>query len=255
LEIGGRDLSKIVRAPLQRRHGVAIANMFRRYAAPGAMLRRYLVAGGAYPYTVRIRTPTTWVELELHSPHDTLTVNEIFCRDDYKADADDKVVVDFGSNIGVSAAYFLSRGPDVYAYLFEPLPSNLEKLRHNLRRFAGRYELQAAAVGPDAGEVQFGWEETGRYGGIGVSTGKSITVACLSSREVIADVISRHGHIDVLKVDIEGLENAVVTDLPASLVSRIRKIYVEFVYDSNPLAATHDYRQYGDIAQFTLRSS
>ena len=253
MQIGGRDITTIAKAPLERRHGIAIGNMFRRYAHPGAMLHRYLIGGGEYPYTVRVRTPTGWVELELHSPHDTLTVNEIFCRDDYEADAGDQVIVDFGSNIGISAAYFLSRGPGVFAYLFEPLPSNLDKLRHNLRRFTGRYELQAVAVGPEAGDVDFGWEETGRYGGVGVATGHSITVPCLSSRQVIEDVLSRHDHIDVLKVDIEGLEQAVVDDLPESVLRRIEKIYVEFRYDHNPLAATHGLRQYGDIAQFALR--
>lgn len=254
LQIGGRDITKIAKAPMQRRHGIAIGNMIRRYAHPGTMLRRYLVAGGDYPYTVRVRTPMGWVELELHSPHDTLTVNEIFCRDDYKADATDQVVVDFGSNIGVSAAYFLSRDPGVFAYLFEPLPSNLDKLQHNLRRFAGRYEIQAVAVGPEAGEVEFGWEDTGRYGGVGVATGKSITVACLSSRQVIEDVLSRHGHIDVLKVDIEGLESAVIENLPEALVRCIGKIYAEYRYNRNPLVTTHDLRQYGDIAQFRLRA-
>jgi len=44
---------------------------------------------------------------------------EIFCRLDYLAKTDIKVVVDIGSNIGISALYFLSRNKQAKCYLFE----------------------------------------------------------------------------------------------------------------------------------------
>jgi FkbM family methyltransferase len=54
---------------------------------------------------------------------------------------------------------------------------------------------------------------------------------CTSILRILAldEVISRHGQIDVLKVDIEGLEDAVVTGVPDPLARHIRKIYVECV--------------------------
>ncbi|MBJ7339074.1 FkbM family methyltransferase [Mycolicibacterium sp.] len=253
MQIGGRNVSTLAKSMLEPRHYIAAGNMARTYEAPVEMARRYLSNKGEYPYTAKVRTPTSLLALRTYSPHDVLTINEIFCRQDYKADAGDKVVVDFGSNIGISAAYFLSRGPGVFAYLFEPLPSNVERLRDNLRVFPDQYVLQETAVGPDEGEVQFGWEDTGRYGGVGVATGKTITVPCVKSRSVLEDVVGRHGRIDVLKADIEGLEGAIVADIPEDLARSIGKIYVEYVFSENPLPATHDFRQYGDIAQLTLR--
>jgi FkbM family methyltransferase len=253
VQIGGRNVGTLAKSLLEPRHYIAAGNMVRKYDAPREMIRRYLTNAGDYPYTAKVRTPTSLLELETYSPHDVLTINEIFCRQDYKADAGDKIIVDFGSNIGISAAYFLSRGPNVFAYLFEPLSKNVERLRHNLRTFPDQYELQETAVGPEEGEVQFGWEDTGRYGGVGVATGNTITVPCVKSRKVLEDVVAKHGRIDVLKADIEGLEGEIVADIPEDLARRIGKIYVEFVFDENPLAATHDFRQYGDIAQLTLR--
>lgn len=253
MRVGGRELKTIGKAALERRHYTAARNMVRMYESPAEMFRRYLTTNGVYPYTARVRTPLGPLDLQLYSPDDVRTVNEIFCRRDYDADANDKVVVDFGSNIGISAAYFLSRGTGVFAYLYEPLPLNIERLRRNLVRFSDRYQLTEVAVGPASGEVQFGWESTGRYGGVGATWDNTMTVQCLNSCDILDKVVATHGAIDVLKVDIETLEEAVVKGIPQSLAERIRKIYVEYEFTGNPLAGTHIHHQYGGIAQFFLR--
>jgi len=246
-------MRKIFASVLQRRHYVAARNMFRLYENPSRMLRQYLTGSGVYPSIVRVKTPMSWIELNLYSPHDLLTVNEIFCRDDYHAESTDKVIVDFGSNIGISAAYFLSRGPETFTYLFEPLPANIVRLKENLRRFVGRFKLEGVAVGPLEGEVNFGWEETGRYGGVDAAFERTIRVICRNSNSILEEIIAIHGHIDILKVDIETLEEVVIRSLPETLVDNINKLYVEYPFHDNPLAATHTHRQYGSIAQFTRR--
>ncbi len=45
------------------------------------------------------------------------------------APRDISVVVDFGSNIGISALYFLTRNQDIKVYLFEPVPQNILRLK------------------------------------------------------------------------------------------------------------------------------
>jgi FkbM family methyltransferase len=255
VHVAGRDIRRIAKAVVEGRHYRAAVNMVRRYDRPVEMFRRYLTQSGEYPFTARVRSPLGWLDIQLCSAHDLLTLNEIFCREDYKADADDTVVVDFGSNIGISAAYFLSRGPNVRTYLFEPLPRNVELLRRNLARFSDRYTLEEVAVGPQEGEVEFGWEETGRYGGVGVPTGSTITVTCRDSTKILEDVVTTHGRIDVLKVDIETLEEAVIGRIPPDLARHIRKIYVEGNFETNPLAASHTHSQQFFIARFFLRAS
>jgi FkbM family methyltransferase len=254
MQVAGRNLGLIAKSALDRRHYVAAANMVRVYEHPAEMFKRYLIGKGTYPYTVRVRTPESWLDLRLHSGHDLLTVNEIFCRKDYLADASDTVIVDFGSNIGISAAYFLTRNATAYTYLFEPLPTNVAKLKENLRPFEGRYEVREAAVGTSDGEVEFAWEESGRYGGVGAPHGNTLTVPLVNSRTVLEDVIAKHGKIDILKIDIEGLEAAVIENIPVEQARKIKKLYVEYTFDTNPLAETHDYYDYGAIAQFTRKA-
>lgn len=253
MRIAGRDTRTITRAAFQRRHYVAAGNMLRLYERPFEMYCRYLTRAGEYPCTVRVSSPTGPIALDLFTRDDVLTVNEIFCRTDYLANASDKVVVDFGSNIGISAAYFLSRGADTFTYLYEPLPANIARLQHNLRRFEGRYALDEVAVGTEEGEAQFGWEPTGRYGGVGLLTGNYINVQCRSTREILEDVVGRHGRINILKVDIETMEEAVIGDIPAALACHIDKVYVEYNFDQNPLVETHMLSQRGPIAQFFRR--
>lgn len=255
MRIGGRDLKRTLGALLEKQHYIAAANMFRVYEHPFQMYKRYLFALGDYPAVARVRTPLGPFDLEIYSSDDVRTVNEIFCRGDYRTGSGETIFVDFGSNIGISAAYFLTRNRPGFAYLFEPLPQNIERLHRNLRAFDGRYALETSAVGLENGRVDFGWEPTGRYGGIGNEVGNWISVNCMDSNDVLRRILDEHGKIDVLKIDIETLEQEVTKRIPVDVARHIGKIYVENRFQSNPLAHTHIYRQCGSIAGFFLKAA
>ena len=138
--------------------------MVRRYPDLFENARRYLTGKGQYPYKCRVRTPTGVVTPELFSSHDMSTVNEIFCREDYRAPASLTVAVDLGANIGISGLYFLTRNKTSRVYLFEPDPKNVARLRDNLAGYESRYRLEEVAVAARDGEATFGVESTGRYG-------------------------------------------------------------------------------------------
>ena len=70
-----------------------------------------------------MRTPAGVVAPTLHSSHDMFTVNEVFCREDYACGPGIRTVVDVGSNIGISALYFLTRDAGV------PLPGSTSRCR------------------------------------------------------------------------------------------------------------------------------
>ncbi len=197
------------------------------YPSFGRNLKRYLLDGGDYPSECAVRTPCGKVSPTLFSHHDLLTVNEVFCRLDYPAPRDVEVVVDIGSNIGISALFFLTRNLDVRCYCYEPVPENAARLRANLADHEDRYELQQVAVGPIAGRVNFGVEPTGRYGGVGLPFEQSITVDCLAIADVVAGVLAREPTISVLKIDTEGLERDTVQAIPEAQLERIEEIYFE----------------------------
>ena len=192
MKVGDRELGVVLSALFEKRHYTAARNMLQRYHHPAEVFGRYLLGRGNYPAGIVIRTPTGPLTLTAYSHHDILTINEIFCRLDYPMTAQDRVIVDFGSNIGVSAAYFLTSAPNSFVYLYEPLQSNIDHLRDNLRPFEGRYALYEIAVGEADGEVEFGWEDTGRYGGVGLKTGKYVSVTFRDSNKILEEIVTRH---------------------------------------------------------------
>lgn len=192
--LGNCSINQVMKAIVGRQHYIALFNMIRIYPSFFDSIYRYLTARGTYPYNVSIRTPTGSVAARLYSHHDLLTVNEIFCRLDYPAGNSIRVVVDVGSNIGISALFFLSRNSFSKCYLFEPDPRNIERLKRNLTTFENRYVLHDKAVSHKKGKFEFGLESTGRYGGIGVKGEKTIIVDCLEINELIENVLSLKGN-------------------------------------------------------------
>ena len=169
--------------------------MFRVYDDVVDAYSRYLLGRGVYPASVGLRTPLGKIEPTIYSHHDMLTINEIFCRLDYSASSSDRVIVDFGSNIGISALYFLTRSDKSFVYCYEPFPINCGRFKKNLERFGGRYQLAEYAVALQDGIAQFGFEPTGRYGGIGKNTGSTITVACRDVNNILRQILAGCGKI------------------------------------------------------------
>ena len=144
----------------------ALVNIFIYFKSPIKVLIRYVFEVGNYPQKFLIDTPIGIQGVTAFSHHDLITLVECFGKLDYRVPKDISVVVDFGSNIGVSALYFLTRNASVKVYLFEPVPRNLQRLRENLKGFEKRYVLSECAIGVEGGKLDFACEDTGRYGGL-----------------------------------------------------------------------------------------
>lgn len=223
-----RSITQTLRALFEGRHYKALANMAVLSGSFGAVLIRYLTGKGRYPFVCEVKTPLGRIAPTLYSYHDLLTLNEIFFREDYAADGNERVIVDIGSNIGLSALYFLTRNKNATCYLFEPDPRNVERLRGNLSAFTERYILKAAAVADRSGRLEFGLDViSGRYGGLGVETGHSMPVDCVHINEALIDALAQHGRVDLLKIDTEGSELKTIQAIDARLLPKIGKIYCE----------------------------
>jgi FkbM family methyltransferase len=227
----GRDVTKVLHAPFEPRHYRAVANIARTFPQPFTTVARYLTNRGTYPWTVDLTTPIGRVPVTMYSSHDLLTVNEVFARNDYGDGEDIEIVVDFGSNIGISALYFLTRRTTSRVYCFEPDPRNADRLRHGLSGFEDRYTLSVAAVAVEGGRASFMREETGRYGhllqvGNGPDT-NLLQVDVLAAATALNEVIGREGRIDLLKIDTEGNEEAIVAAIPQETMAKIGHVYFE----------------------------
>jgi FkbM family methyltransferase len=228
--LGGRSWELVRRNVLAAPNWVALARAWRVYAEPVEALRRYVTGRGAYPWRPSLRTPLGLVAPLLHSHHDLVTVHEVFCREDYPAPPPAGAVVDVGSNIGISALWFLTREPAVRVRCFEPVPTNVARLADNLAPFAGRWSVEEVAVDATGGEVEFGVEPTGRYGGIDVATGRTVRVRC----RAIAEILDEAGPVDVLKVDTEGAELRTVAAIRPDQLARIGRVAYEWLGPEPP---------------------
>lgn len=226
--LGGRSLSLILAEIREPGNYRALWRMLRLYPRWRENLGRYFFARGSYPYRCEVRTPVGRVAPTLWSSHDMLTINEVFCREDYRVEYDVRVVVDIGSNIGISALYFLTRNGSSRVWCYEPVPTNVSRLRMNLSGVSSeRFSVSEVAVADRAGTVSFGVEPTGRYGGIGVDTGETIAVTCVAINDVLEGVLADEPTIDLLKIDTEGSEVATVAAIRPDLLRRIRVMALE----------------------------
>jgi FkbM family methyltransferase len=225
--LGDRPLGFIAREVVRPANWVALARMPRRYSHPLDGARRYFTTSGEYPHRFEIRTPQGIVTPTLYSHHDMITVNEVFCREDYRVDAEAEVVVDVGSNIGISALYFLTRSASARVWLYEPVPRNVERLRGNLEQFGGRWSLEQVAVADRAGEEPFSVEPTGRYGGLERPHAESIAVRVRHIDEILGEVLASEPGIDVLKIDTEGVEARTLAAACPELLSRVGLVFAE----------------------------
>jgi FkbM family methyltransferase len=250
-----RDLARVLRAPFAARHYAALFRMVRDCPDWPTVLRAYLTGRGAYPLRVRVRTPIGTFPVVLHHAHDVLTLNEIFFRYDYPTPPAFRVAVDIGANIGLAALWFLTRNADAVCYCYEPVPSNVEKLRATLAGLEGRYELSTVAVADRAGDVRFGLESTGRYGGIDQPFAEQIVVRCEHVADVLGPILERHGRIDVLKVDTEGAERATLSAIPPALLARVARVVAEDPTPNPSLAGAFSVRCSGTCCQYDRRAA
>jgi FkbM family methyltransferase len=224
----GRSLSRVFRALFDYRNYLSVVKAPFVYVNPiQDFLQGYILQKGNYPHIVHLQTPIGVNSIEILNSLDTFTINEIFCWEIYYTDNQPKIVVDIGSNIGVSELYFLSRNNSNIVYGFEPVPNLYEQLQNNISKFRDRAFNQKVAISNINGTSQMGVESSGRYGGIGVKSESQITVETIDINFALSQVLDSHDFIDILKMDIEGLEEIAINSIDLDILSRIKLIYVE----------------------------
>lgn len=175
------------------------------------------------------------INFDVTSLDDLITIHEIFCRRDYYAPYDAKVIVDFGSNIGVSSIFFHISAPNAKIFLYEPDKRNISVMKKNLERFDFDYELNEIAVTPNTdGFVSFGISGSGRYGGVGLDTGNTIEVPARKASTILKEIIDKYGFIDVIKIDVENLENEILSSFEPLILSKIKIMFIEFPKNIRP---------------------
>lgn len=175
----------------------------------GVPLLKKIIKYHSRTLRVTIRAFGRTGEVHIMDGSDIAVLIEMFMDEEYAfpLSGDPEVIIDLGSNVGISVIYFKLRYPHARVYAFEPNPSAYERLVQNVRQFndVKSFEL---AVGKEDGEVSFFVHpESSMSSSLVDRDGQGmqqITVPLLSLSSAIAKTDERL--VSLLKFDIEGAE-------------------------------------------------
>jgi FkbM family methyltransferase len=159
--------------------------------------------------------------------------NEIFIKQDYffLSDRTDPLIIDCGSNMGLSILYFKRRYPKARIIGFEPNLATFEMLQKNVAANAlSDVVLHNCAVADREGEAEL-FCEPNATGSLVPSLRKERSQQNVESKKVRTVLLSDYlsSEVDFLKVDIEGMEMAVIEDLARKdKLSQVREMAIEY---------------------------
>jgi FkbM family methyltransferase len=134
----------------------------------------------------------------------------------FRASSASPYILDCGANVGLASLYFKRLYPDARITAYEADPRLFAMLTSNLRRNrAGDVNAVHAALWTSSGTVSFAAEGTdsGMVAALpGTPPAEAVSVPSLRLRDVLAA-----GRVDLLKLDIEGAEDAVLADCEDTL--------------------------------------
>ncbi len=158
-------------------------------------------------------------------------VEEIFLRRDYQFSSGKErpLIIDCGSNIGLSLLYFKREFPHCQIQAFEPDPETFSLLRRNVEQNELHdVQLHCLALGAAPGARQLFCDPV-RPGSTSMSLraesglDERRTVPCGQLSDYI------HADIDFLKLDVEGAELEVIEDLVRTgKIKRVMQMVIEY---------------------------
>jgi len=158
---------------------------------------------------------------------------EIFINQDYffLTDRKDPLIIDCGSNMGLSILYFKQRYPKARIVGFEPDRTTFEILEKNVAANGlSDVALHNCALADREGEAEL-FCNPSALGSPVTSLRKERSDLNIESKKVITVLLSNYlgSEVDFLKLDIEGMEMAVIEDLAGKgKLSQVREMAIEY---------------------------
>lgn len=184
----------------------------------------------------------------IFGPH-FVVVHEMFARDDYQISSvklkSNPTVLDIGANIGAFSILVANRHKDAKIFSYEPEKNNMGMLLKNIKLglFGDRIFPKPLAVSDVSGTKNFFLSSAeDSHSLLQEFTGGSDTVEvkCTTIKDILND--NKIDFVDLLKLDIEGIEYDILYNLPEEIFSKIGYLVLEI----------HDRRGYqrADLIQF-----
>jgi len=142
------------------------------------------------------------------------------------------IIIDIGANVGFFTLFAVSNYPSARVYSFEPVGANFVQLKKNAD-LNPDFPISCCneAVYDKCGQVQINYESAGEFSttaNVSASsgtTGHSENVRCTT----LESVFQRYAIeiCDLLKMDCEGSEYAIVYSCPKAILKRISQMAIE----------------------------
>lgn len=153
------------------------------------------------------------------------TYKEIFEKNIYEfnTNSSNPIIIDCGSNMGVSVLYFSKKFPNAKILAFEPDETVLPFLEKNIQsQSLQNVELVKKAVWIEEKELSF-YTDNGLGGRIGIEYNNQTPTKIKAVR--LKEFLNQP--IDMLKIDIEGAEYEVIKDCEDNLFN-VKHIFLEY---------------------------
>lgn len=142
--------------------------------------------------------------------------NEVFLKGDYRVSCDrpDPVILDCGANIGFATLSFKLQYPDATVHAFEANPLVAGLMRENMAtNHFTRVLVHEVALSDQEGELTFFISEDAGtlLGSVFAERGGDKAMQVKATR--LSQRMAAMDRIDVVKMDVEGAEWAILTDL------------------------------------------
>lgn len=156
---------------------------------------------------------------------DVQSVREVMVEEIYRPPPYIKpsVVVDLGGNIGLASVFYYREYKCPTVICVEPVARNVRMIRENLRLNGVNAVVIQAAISSVAGTVRFKSDVRSNQGR--VSEDGELAAPCVTMDELLR--ATPHNWIDLLKIDIEGHEQTLLTENNFWL-KRVGAILIEF---------------------------
>lgn len=152
-------------------------------------------------------------------------IREVFLDETYRLPdwCRPRTVIDLGANIGLTSLWYAGRYPLDHVIAVEPVPRNAALLRSNLLVNRVASTVVEAAVGPRGGRASFTLARESNRGQL--AEGGDLEVRVVTMPELI-DVLG--ARVNLLKMDIEGGEQDLLTQGDLGWIDEIDAIIAEF---------------------------
>ena len=178
--------------------------------------------------------------------YDLSIINEVWMDQVYTSSLgfsirDGWVIVDLGGHKGIFAIFAATRARNVMVYTFEPAPDNFAQLSYNIRqnKLSNVRMFNIAVSGRDGESTLHLCPDCAQSGFLqrcnpALRPVRDIKVETWSMERVLRTVASP---VNLLKVDIEGLEYEAVLSCPADIFRTVERIALE--YHDNRVRTSH----------------